>query len=493
MRLPGFDAATALYRTSGHYRMGVAGENSPGTFDLRPQTEPFSPAPPSPGPFPPKPDLIVRNCDPCYWSNGVCLQQCVNCVPCPPGKLPNGCGGCTSTTVPCTAKTPTCPSGYVASCGICCPSGQVNCWGRCVDPSTDTNNCGTCGNSCPTGEICQGGQCVCQSSGGPCPTGQVCQDGQCVCLPGSLCNGQCCAAGQTCFKGCCATNTDGLTLTSNSNYLLTNGNCQNLKDLKASLNVTQELVALTPADGGPAPENGGYTMQLNAYNPAGPTTNWMQYVFLINGNAINFQVQYWDTNAACACGHAVCDCTGPVVNLSGTVLSLPSNTIPAGYVLEIDLNNDNVGNITGATFSVTDNHGNTNSQTATLDTQHQFPIVAFEVNLVGPGNGSNAHFSSGAGTINYEISNGQLCVEGGLPEVCSGTGNGTAETSNAIYGPIETPCCASELTQSISVPVIPFVCCPPTRPRCCGGCRPNPDGTGSICDGQCVGGGEQCP
>jgi len=88
---------------------------------------------------------------------------------------------------------------------------------------------------------------------------------------------------------------------------------------------------------------------------------------------------------------------------------------------------------------------------------HSVPIVAFEVNVVGPGNGSNSHFTSGAGTITYGISNGQSCVEGGLPDQCSntsGSGTPTAETSNAIYGPIETPCCASALTQSISVPVI---------------------------------------
>jgi hypothetical protein len=194
-------------------------------------------------------------------------------------------------------------------------------------------------------------------------------------------------------------------------------------------------------------------MQLNAYNPTGPTTSWMQYIFLISGNAITYQVQYWDIKAACACGHAVCDCTGPLVNQSGTVLSLPSNTIPAGYVLEIDLNNDSAGNISGANFSVTDNMGNTTSKSAALDTNHLFPIAAFQVNVGGPDNASSSKFSSGAGTISYQVSAGQLCVEGGLPDLCSnssGSNTPTAEKSNATYGPIETPCCASQLTQSLS-------------------------------------------
>jgi hypothetical protein len=142
------------------------------------------------------------------------------------------------------------------------------------------------------------------------------------------------------------------------------------------------------------------------------------------------------------------------VNLGGTVLSLPSNTIPAGYVLEIELNNDSFGNVTGALFSVTDNTGKTTSSLATLDPSHQFPIVAFEANVVGPDNASNSKFSSGAGTITYEISNGQLCAEGGLPDIsCGSPGTkliSTAETSNATYGTIGPTCCASLITQSVS-------------------------------------------
>jgi hypothetical protein len=39
----------------------------------------------------------------------------------------------------------------------------------------------------------------------------------------------------------------------------------------------------------------------------------------------------------------------------------------------------------------------------------------------------------------------------------------------------------------------PTPCCPADRPICCGECRPRPDGTGLICEGQCIGRGELCP
>ena len=316
------------------------------------------------------------------------------------------------------------------------------CNGECTDTNTDPSNCGGCAG---------GGGKTCIPPPG---AAAICVDGKCdfVCNEFGLtkCGSQC----------CCAIN-PGQVITSPGsaqNYLLAVSptgrfGCNPIEDLKVRFNVTQDMVAaVTPSGGGPPTQNGGFTMQLNAYNPAGPTTSWMQYVFLLGGNAIQYQVQYWDIASACACGHTVCDCTPPVVNLQGSVLSLPSNTLPANYALEIDLNNDVNGNITGALFSVTDNTGKTTSSLAALDAGHQFPIVAFQVNFGGPGNASNSQFSSGGGTISYESRN-DLCAEGGLPDVCSksaASGIATAETSNASYSTIGWPCCGSRVTQSLS-------------------------------------------
>jgi hypothetical protein len=439
MRLPGFDAASSLYRTSGHYRMAVAGENYSATVGLRPLQGLFSP-PPS-GAFP-QPQVLTRTCDPCYWSSAGCLQECETCftIPCGPGQtpyvllsgLPVECGECSVNTAWCDAKTPICFFPNVASCGICCPIGQFNCFGTCVNLNNDPENCGTCGNSCLMGEGCIGGQCFCPS--------------------GALCGGQCCAAGQTCFNGCCATNTGGLTLTSSNNYLLNSG-CQHIQDLSVFFLVTEEMIATVTGTN----SVGGFTVQLNAYSPNNVTpaggSYWMQYIFWIHGNdqpggnAIDTQVQYWnpkDPNWCWLNGPNVC---GGQNIVSGR----DSNMIPAGYLFEIGLNNDRNGNVQSASFSVTDSSGGTvgTPVTVPVPSPYQIPIVAFEVNVVGPDNLSNSAFSSGAGKITY-TSSGVLCVEGGLPESCSGNDTFTGETSNANYGPIEPACCDSQLTQLLS-------------------------------------------
>ena len=85
-----------------------------------------------------------------------------------------------------------------------------------------------------------------------------------------------------------------------------------------------------------------------------------------------------------------------------------ANTVPAGHRLTISLHNDANGNITGATYVVVDSAGITQASVTTqllsipgVTEADLAPIVAFELNLVGPDNGQSATLSSGAGTITY--------------------------------------------------------------------------------------------
>jgi hypothetical protein len=360
---------------------------------------------------------------------GDCVKYCVWC---PSGVLPDGCVQITSR----------CPD------GACCPSGQD----ACSDPYNPSRFC------CPLGTSC----CF--------PDNHLCCAGPCCFTPSGI--GFCCPEGTDCFDGCCVTNTGGLSLTSNSNFLIANcgnctypnvgGNCQNniIEGLKVSFQVGPEdmVAAATPYAGGSSTPNAGFTIQLNAHNPSGSPTNVMQYVFLISGDQIAWQVQYW--------GVPPTGGESDLYPLGGSILSsLPLNTVPAGTLFEIALTNEPTGSVAGGTFTVTDNLGiNLGTAAFTVSQNFWYPIRAFEVDIVGPDNSQCAEFSSGGGTITYSTTSGQqLCAAGGLG-VCSTATNTTCESSNATYGPIGPSCCGGELSQSVSFSTA--ITCPQKVPGC---------------------------
>ena len=156
MRLPGFNASSTLYRTSGQYRIAVGRENDPGASRILPLAASPVPSPRQPlsevipeviGPFP----YVL--CQPCVVNqSGECTQYCVHCPTPRPGP------GCWVSFPPCAP-------------GECCPSGQSPCYipGKsqscceqgysCCDPET--------GFCCPPWETCCNPQTkVC------CPPGQ---------------------------------------------------------------------------------------------------------------------------------------------------------------------------------------------------------------------------------------------------------------------------------------------------------------------------------
>jgi hypothetical protein len=107
-----------------------------------------------------------------------------------------------------------CPAGTACSGGVCqigCPSGQIACSGRCVDPLTDRNFCGA-GASCTGGAVCAGGQvCVSGACALSCAGGQLACGGKCVdpaidrnyCGATTCTDGVTCGSGQVCIAGAC--------------------------------------------------------------------------------------------------------------------------------------------------------------------------------------------------------------------------------------------------------------------------------------------------
>jgi hypothetical protein len=85
-----------------------------------------------------------------------------------------------------TCNTGTCGGTQPSICG--CPTGKLACGPACIDPMTDSTNCGKCGSSCAASSV-QGEACVAGVCG--CPSGTVMCFGQ----QANYCN----PAYKTCF------------------------------------------------------------------------------------------------------------------------------------------------------------------------------------------------------------------------------------------------------------------------------------------------------
>jgi hypothetical protein len=123
---------------------------------------------------------------------------------------------CQPDTYACGVDSDCCSGG----CGNsqCCPSGQTDCSGECVDLQTNNGHCGTCPNTCPNTAIeCTGGHCVCEPlttnclQGSDCCSGN-CQSNQCTCSGvrgGCASQADCCFPDSACTNGSCACITAG--------------------------------------------------------------------------------------------------------------------------------------------------------------------------------------------------------------------------------------------------------------------------------------------
>ena len=241
---------------------------------------------------------------------------------------------------------------------------------------------------------------------------------------------------------------------SNNNVMLID-KCSNLHNVTVTLAVTEDLVVF---------RDGGFSLQLNAYPPKGQLSQgseltWFQYVLYVEDGSLSYEIQYWAGNpVAWAPGYVPNPPNTtpflPVLPNDDTLTpfgSAPSSRIARGSQMKIALTTDPNGNVTSALFGVTDPSGKTQSATFPFPAGAQYPVCAFQVNLVGPGNLADATFVSGAGTINYSVSSGSLADQGGVAgSACGESSVFTGELSNALYGPL-TPPSGSRLSQAVSV------------------------------------------
>ena len=150
------------------------------------------------------------------------------------------------------------------------------------------------------------------------------------------------------------------------------------------------------------------------------------------------------------------------------MLTIADAKMSAGYKLTMSIVTESNGNVRYLTFTAVDNHGNTTTTTPpTIDlltlplddgsgnqaTEKDLaPIVAFQLNFVGPENAEQTYLWSGGGTITYSASQ-DLYVVNGLPGDTD-TNWVTLETANSAYGQL-IPGPAAAFTQTFSSPVPP--------------------------------------
>jgi hypothetical protein len=275
---------------------------------------------------------------------------------------------------------------------------------------------------------------------------------------------------------------------SGANNAILFDNCQNLSNLTVQLHVTEDLVTLGDI---------GFSLQLNSYpslmaitpNSTPATTfpgkvvgllDWFQYLIIVSGNRISFEIQYWANAQSFRTAGPNGDPpeirwppgytpnppdTSPWLPvfphgaISGDVVSsTSSNKVSAGSVITIQLETDSNANVTGATFSITDPGGKVRSA-STQPWQHYagqfepsnyalFPIYGFQADLVSAP-GRDCTFTSGAGTLTCSVSPGALSVQTGNP--CGGRQPGTAEESNIVYQEGVWPASGSMVRQSFAV------------------------------------------
>ncbi len=236
-------------------------------------------------------------------------------------------------------------------------------------------------------------------------------------------------------------------LGSNSNYFFYS-NCNPVTGLSITIDITKDIIS-----------DIGFGFQLNAYSPQGANVVWQQYFisFEKTGN-LPLKAYAWVDNWASASFLQSQNLgQGNLINHSELMLTLPGDTLPAGYKITISLKYDKNENVIGADFTILDNagksattqimleslnYGTTAGKSRPVTVDGLAPINSYVLNLVGPINGKHSYLSAGAGTFTYAASS-PMKVSSEDPRCTTAQKTFTEETANSVYtalfaGPSQT-------------------------------------------------------
>ncbi|MFZ0088275.1 MAG: hypothetical protein WAL63_02125 [Solirubrobacteraceae bacterium] len=221
-------------------------------------------------------------------------------------------------------------------------------------------------------------------------------------------------------------------LVSNSNYFLDAGGAA-LTEVVAAIDFSVDF----------ASSANGYSFQFNCYSTEGPSisTEWQQFVIYASPNSTQLwaRIDTWNGTTA----------SDEVNRIDQALATLPNAAIPAGYTFTITLTytNDGTGTVTGATYDVTDETGDSIGSTTITIVPHILrttgqpatsanlgPIAAATWNIGGDYGGNQATLTSGAGVVTCSADN-VLSVSTSEPTYTD-FNDGTAENANLIFGPL---------------------------------------------------------
>jgi hypothetical protein len=224
---------------------------------------------------------------------------------------------------------------------------------------------------------------------------------------------------------------------SSSNYIIY-GNCEPLRGLEVKIVVSEQLES-----------NIGFCFQLNAYSAAKTATVWQQFFVAIEADGPGSEANVY-TYVECFASDG-----SEVIRASPEIGKLPAAGLSAGSEVTIALETEPNGNVGKATFHVVDPQANP-IQPKVIElskyggSEYLAPIVAFELDVVGPTTGRETLFSSGSGTITYTAQTTLMAMS--VEPDCTATGVGTGETGNSRYGGM-TAAPSTKLEQTFTTPL----------------------------------------
>jgi len=205
-------------------------------------------------------------------------------------------------------------------------------------------------------------------------------------------------------------------LSSNNNYEFYREDKASITGLSVTITLSEDMV-FDAASG----HYTGFAFQLNAYSLQNANCAFQQYFINYVDDELTGIINNWDEGL------------NSIINDQLGLSSMPGGRLRRGTALKITLVTSSDGTVTGAVFEVPDSQGQTvtRSLTINLPAKQMAPIVAFQLNIVGPFNQESSVLTSGAGKIEYSAANGLEASSGELtfPEFRGGT----AETANTFY------------------------------------------------------------